>query len=269
MTNGFIEDGKFHPITQYKKGVRKSRDQSAKLEGVRLKRETKPLKVTPTETLEEELSEVVPESMIRSEVKRIQKSEVIEQKIPEGLLKNISLDDVIEIENMSGSKIKKVTEEKVDGLTVYNFEMENGEEIFIFKSLPDETKFVEDNITSRFMNGQFDDKEFTLENEEYDLIDFTKMGLTKDINNFVMDHSMIKDSLKDEISFFTKSPMEWLEKANVKTKVAIKKGALLRDSDKFIAFKRKEGGGELVDFDHPDYELLETLPSYKHSFKEK
>src|SRR3989304_1818059 len=215
MTNGFMKDDQFHPITQYKKGVRKSRDQSAKLEGVRLKRETKPLKVTPTETLEKELSEVVPESMIRSEVKRIQKSEVIEQKIPEGLLKNISLDDVIEIENMSGSKIKKVTEEKVDGLTIYNFEMENGEEIFIFKSLPDETKFV-------------DDKEFTLENEEYDLIDFTKMGLTKDINNFVMDHSMIKDSLKDEISFFTKSPMEWLEKTNVKTKVAIKKGALLR-----------------------------------------
>jgi len=266
---GFMKDDQFHPITPCKKGVRKSRDQTLKTQGVRLKRDVKSPKVTPTETLEEELSEVVPESMIRSEVNRIQKSEVIEQKIPEAFLKHITIDDVIEIENMSGSKIKKVTEEKVDGLTVYNFEMENGEEIFIFKSLPDETKFVEDNITSRFMNGQFDDKEFTLENEEYDLIDFTKMGLASDIHNFILDHSWVKDGLKDEISFFTKSPMEWLEKTNVKTKVAIKKGALLRDSDKFIAFKRKEGGGELVDFDHPDYELLETLPSYKHSFKEK
>jgi len=38
LTNGFIEDGKFHPITQYKKGVRKSRDQKIKTSGVRLSR---------------------------------------------------------------------------------------------------------------------------------------------------------------------------------------------------------------------------------------
>jgi len=35
---GHMEDGKFHPHTDYKKGVRKSRDQIAKTEGVRLKR---------------------------------------------------------------------------------------------------------------------------------------------------------------------------------------------------------------------------------------
>jgi len=34
---GFTKDGKFHPITEYK-GVRKSRDQSVKTQGVRMKR---------------------------------------------------------------------------------------------------------------------------------------------------------------------------------------------------------------------------------------
>lgn len=31
---GFTKDGKFHPITDYKKGTRKSRDQKAKTQGV-------------------------------------------------------------------------------------------------------------------------------------------------------------------------------------------------------------------------------------------
>ncbi len=35
---GHMQDGKFHPHTDYKKGVRKSRDQKVKTEGVRMKR---------------------------------------------------------------------------------------------------------------------------------------------------------------------------------------------------------------------------------------
>jgi len=35
---GHMQDGQFHPHTEYKKGTRKSRDQSAKTEGVRMKR---------------------------------------------------------------------------------------------------------------------------------------------------------------------------------------------------------------------------------------
>ena len=35
---GFTKDGKFHPITDYKKGVRKLRDQSTKSEGVKIER---------------------------------------------------------------------------------------------------------------------------------------------------------------------------------------------------------------------------------------
>lgn len=42
---GFTRDGKFHPITDYKKGVRKSRNQSEKEQGIRLERvqDEKPL----------------------------------------------------------------------------------------------------------------------------------------------------------------------------------------------------------------------------------
>ena len=41
---------KFHPITDYKKGVSKSRDQLAKTEGVRMKRYRKKLvEMTPAE----------------------------------------------------------------------------------------------------------------------------------------------------------------------------------------------------------------------------
>jgi len=36
-----MQDGKFHPHTEHKKGVRKSRDQKAKQEGVRFKKELK------------------------------------------------------------------------------------------------------------------------------------------------------------------------------------------------------------------------------------
>lgn len=35
---GFTKDGKFHPITDYKKGTRKSRDQQVKLEGIKIRK---------------------------------------------------------------------------------------------------------------------------------------------------------------------------------------------------------------------------------------
>lgn len=275
------KNGKFHPHTPYS-GVSKSRDQSAKTQGVRLKRTTpKQIKVTPSEKLREEVREAVPENMVEGEVKRIQAEEQIEQMIPERFRRYIDLDDALEVQQMSRSKIKKITEEKINGLTVFNFEFENGEEIFFFKSLSDEHKFVENNIKERFERGDYDDKKFSIEDygsrdsppdsEDYDLIDFTKMGDRNKIKKFVTNwkHDFDPVKIEDEISFFMKSPFTYLEKRNVQTKEAIREGALLRDIEKFLAFKRKEGHGELVDFDHPKYELLKTLPSYKHSFKEK
>lgn len=279
MTNGYKDKtGKFHPITPYK-SVRKSRDQKLKTEGVRLKRNTKQIKVTPTEELTKVVREAVPENMVEGEVKRIQAEEQIEQMIPERFRKYIDLSDALEVQQMSRSKLKKVTEEKIDGLTVYNFEFENGEEIFFFKNLGDESKFVKNNIKERFIRGDYDNEKFAIEDfgsrdsppesDEYDLIDFTTTGDKGKVRKFVTNHNLNVGILEDQISLFEKSPFTWLEDANVKTKEAIREGALLRDVEKFLAFKVKEGHGELVDFDHPDYELLETLPSYKHSFKEK
>ncbi len=41
MVKGHMQDGKFHPHTDYKKGTRKSRDQSAKSTGVKLERKAR------------------------------------------------------------------------------------------------------------------------------------------------------------------------------------------------------------------------------------
>ena len=40
---GHMQDGKFHPHTDYKKGVRKSRDQKVKSEGVQVERKARDL----------------------------------------------------------------------------------------------------------------------------------------------------------------------------------------------------------------------------------
>src|SRR3990172_7013687 len=101
MSNGFKDkEGKFHPITPYK-GVRKSRDQKLKTQGVRLKRNVVTGKVTPTEELRKELRETVPDLMVEDEIKRIQKEQEIEYRIPDRFRKYIDLSDVIEIEQMS------------------------------------------------------------------------------------------------------------------------------------------------------------------------
>lgn len=38
MVKGFTKDHKFHPITQYKKGTRKSRDEKAKTKGIKIRK---------------------------------------------------------------------------------------------------------------------------------------------------------------------------------------------------------------------------------------
>ena len=64
-----MEKGKFHPHTQYEKGVRKSRDQKAKTEGVRLKRtngsrvKTVKFKVWKYDDAPEELQEKIIEKL--------------------------------------------------------------------------------------------------------------------------------------------------------------------------------------------------------------
>jgi hypothetical protein len=39
LAKGFTKDGKFHPITDYKKGIRKSRDQKAKTQGMMIRKQ--------------------------------------------------------------------------------------------------------------------------------------------------------------------------------------------------------------------------------------
>ncbi len=44
---GHMQDGKFHPHTEYKKGTRKSRDQNAKSEGVKIRKQRELLNEIP------------------------------------------------------------------------------------------------------------------------------------------------------------------------------------------------------------------------------
>jgi hypothetical protein len=46
LTKGFTKDGKFHPITDYKKGIRKSRDQQVKQQGVKVERKARAVTIT-------------------------------------------------------------------------------------------------------------------------------------------------------------------------------------------------------------------------------
>lgn len=39
---GFTKDGKFHPITDYKKGIRKSRDKQTKTQGITIRKKIDP-----------------------------------------------------------------------------------------------------------------------------------------------------------------------------------------------------------------------------------
>jgi len=44
---GHMQDGKFHPHTEYKKGVRKSRDQQVKIEGVKIRKQRLTVATSP------------------------------------------------------------------------------------------------------------------------------------------------------------------------------------------------------------------------------
>ncbi len=63
---GHMQDGKFHPHTQYKKGVRKSRDQSAKSTGVKVERKKHYTDIDPIER--KVLEEMETSSGARAEV---------------------------------------------------------------------------------------------------------------------------------------------------------------------------------------------------------
>jgi len=138
MSNGYRDkNNKFHPITTYKP-VRKKRNKSIQPDGVKIQRK----KVTPASVLKKELREEIPDASIPDAIEDIQSLQRVDERIPNEFKGITDLVDVRSIEKGEKSKVMSITKQKVDGMTVLNFKLENGSEIFIFKNLGDESKFV-------------------------------------------------------------------------------------------------------------------------------
>ncbi len=274
MVNGYRDKNKkFHPITTYKP-VRKKRNNSLQPDGVKIQRK----KVTPASVLKKQLREEIPEASIPDAVEDIQSLQRVDERIPNEFKGITDLRDVREIEKDEKSKVMSITKEKVEGLTVLNFKLENGSEIFIFKSLGDESKFVEDNVRDRFEKGDFDKDVFEFENigndpanerEPLGIGDFLKLGDNNKIHNFMSTHGSFASTITKDVSDFKENPLTWLIGHKQSIKFAVDKGVLIRETDEFIKFKQQESPEGITGFLHPKYEMLTSLPSYRHEFKEK
>lgn len=104
---GFTKDGKFHPITDYKKGTRKSRDQKAKQQGVKIK----PRKQR---------------QVMASEVSGLSQA------------KKAEWEDVVD------SEVVKVKKEMMNGRPVTSVRFANGEEWFEFDDIKHQEDFMKE-----------------------------------------------------------------------------------------------------------------------------
>jgi len=273
MSNGYRDkNNKFHPITTYKP-VRKKRNKSIQPDGVKIQRK----KVTPASVLKKELREEIPDASIPDAIEDIQSLQRVDERIPNEFKGITDLVDVRSIEKGEKSKVMSITKQKVDGMTVLNFKLENGSEIFIFKNLGDESKFVEDNIRDRFEKGDFDRDVFEFdrgndpanEREPLGIGDFLKLGDNNKIHNFMSTHGSFSETITKDVSDFKENPLTWLIGHKRSIGFAVDKGVLIRETDEFIKFKNEESPEGLTGFLHPKYEMLSQLPSHKHEFKEK
>jgi len=273
MTNGYKDkNNKFHPITTYKP-VRKKRGKTLQPDGVKIQRK----KVTSTSVLKKELRKEIPEASIPDAVEDIQSLQRIDERIPNEFKGITDLRDVREIERGENSQVMSITKEKVEGRIVLNFKLENGSEIFIFKNLGDESKFVEDNVRDRFEKGDFDNDVFDFdtgrdpanEREPLGIGDFLKLGDNNKIHRFMSIHGSFGETISKDVSDFKEQPLTWLTGNKKNIKFGVEKGILIRDTDEFIKFKNEESPEGLTGFLHPKYEMLSQLPSHKHEFKEK
>lgn len=146
MSNGFKDKKKkFHPINN-KKGVRKSRDQKAKTQGVKLRKKSEPFKVGKTKgATQQELVQ-----MQRADVGRrkhddeAEDLQLIQQEIKkhERDLHGMSKNQMMEWENVAGSEIVKVKHEMINGRPVTTVRFANGEEWFEFDDIEHQEEFI-------------------------------------------------------------------------------------------------------------------------------
>ena len=102
---GHMQDGKFHPHSEYKKGIRKSRDQKAKTEGVKVK-------------------------------------ERKQRQVMASQLEGMSQAKKAEWEDAVGSEVVKVKKEMINGKPVTSVRFANGEEWFEFDDVKHQEEYM-------------------------------------------------------------------------------------------------------------------------------
>ncbi len=120
--NGFTDkDGKFHPITTYK-GVRKSRSQKAKQQGVKIK----PRK----------------QRMVAKIAQSDNSDEVTDPIERQKILDMMTKLEIEEWEDVVGSEVVKVKKEMMNGRPVTSVRFANGEEWFEFESISHQEEYI-------------------------------------------------------------------------------------------------------------------------------
>lgn len=129
MSTGFKDKNKkFHPISS-KKGVRKSRDQSAKTKGVKIRKKSEPFKVSKTEGATEQ------------QLIQMQRADVGRRALDMGM----SEKEMMEWEKVADSEIVKVKQEMMNGRPVTTVRFANGEEWFEFDKIEHQEQFINEN----------------------------------------------------------------------------------------------------------------------------
>jgi len=149
MSNGFKDkDGKFHPISSYK-GVRKSRDQKAKQQGVKIKpRKQRMVAKIPQPDGTETVLQMNNDNF----------DEVTDPVERQQILNMMTKAEIEEWEGVVNSEIVKVKHEMLNGMPITTLRFANGEEWFEFESFDHQEKYikkekinVDENVTGEFV----------------------------------------------------------------------------------------------------------------------
>ncbi len=146
---GHMQDGKFHPHTDYKKGIRKSRSQKAKQQGVKIKpRKQRVVAKIPQPDGTETVLKMDNENF----------DEVTDPVERQQILDMLSKSEIEEWEGVVNSEIVKVKHEMLNGMPITTLRFANGEEWFEFESFDHQEKYVkkekinvDENITGEFV----------------------------------------------------------------------------------------------------------------------
>jgi hypothetical protein len=147
---GHMQDGKFHPHTDYKKGTRKSRDQKVKQQGVKIKpRKQRMVAKIPQPDGTETVLQINDNDNFDEVTDPVERQQILDM---------MTQSEIEEWEGVVNSKIVKVKHEMLDGKQITSLRFANGEEWFEFESISHQEEYikkekihVDENVTGEFV----------------------------------------------------------------------------------------------------------------------